>query len=130
MKPKGLLAGALMLFPLHGAFALGLGDLRVESSLNQNLNARIELVSVRPGDVVNLSIRLADAEVFENAGLDRPYQLNQLKFEAVSTSESAAYIQITSQELIREPFLNFIIEVEWPGGKILREYTVLLKTPG
>ena len=130
MKPKGLLACALMLLPLHGAFALGLGDLRVESSLNQNLNARIELVSVRPGDVVNLSIRLADAEVFENAGLDRPYQLNQLKFEAVSTSESAAYIQITSQELIREPFLNFIIEVEWPGGKILREYTVLLKTPG
>jgi len=130
MKPKGLLACALMLLPLHGAFALGLGDLRVESSLNQNLNARIELVSVRPGDVVNLSIRLADAEVFENAGLDRPYQLNQLKFEAVSTSESAAYIQITSQELIREPFLNFIIEVEWPGGKILREYTVLLKTSG
>jgi pilus assembly protein FimV len=130
MKPKGLLAGALMLFPLHGAFALGLGDLHVESVLNQNLNARIELVSVRPGDVANLSIRIADAEVFEKAGLDRPHQLSQLKFEAVSTSESAAYIQITSKERIREPFINFIIEVEWPGGKILREYTVLLKTSG
>ncbi len=130
MKPKGLLAGALMLFPLQGAYALGLGDLRVESVLNQNLNARIELVSVKPGDVVNLSIRLADAKVFENAGLDRPHQLSQLEFEAVSTSESAGYIQITSNERIREPFLNFIIEVEWPGGKILREYTVLLKTSG
>lgn len=130
MKPKGLLAGALLLFPLHGAFALGLGELHVDSALNQNLNARIELVSVKPGDVANLNIRLADAEVFEKAGIDRPYQLNQLKFEAMSTSESAAYIQITSKERIREPFLNFIIEVEWPGGKVLREYTVLLKTSG
>lgn len=130
MKSKGLLAGALMLLPLHGAFALGLGEMRVESNLNQNLNARIELVSVRPGDVANLNVRLADTEVFKSAGLDRPHQLNQLKFKAVSTSESAAYIQVTSKERIREPFLNFIIEVEWPGGKILREYTVLLKTPG
>jgi pilus assembly protein FimV len=130
MNSKGLLAGALMLFPLQGAYALGLGDLRVESVLNQNLNARIELVSVRPGDIDNLNIRLADAEVFENAGLDRPHRLTQLKFEAVSTSESAGYIQITSKQRIREPFLNFIIEVEWPRGKMLREYTVLLESPG
>jgi len=129
MRLTGLLAGAALLLPLEAVIALGLGDLRVESMLNQNLHARIELLNVAAGDIDGMTVRVADPEIFESAGLQRSHLMNQLKFEPVSTAEGAGYIQVTSRERIREPYLNLIVEVQWPNGKVLREYTVLLRTP-
>ncbi|MDH3317155.1 MAG: hypothetical protein OER43_15495 [Gammaproteobacteria bacterium] len=129
MKRAVLMIGALLLFPLQSTLALGLGDLKVESELNQKLEGRIDLVSVKPGDVINMSVRLADPEVFKSAGLARPHHLTQLRFEPVSTGENAGHIRVTSKERIREPALNFIIEAQWPNGRLLREYTVLLSKP-
>lgn len=124
-----LIIGALLFFPLHGVLALGLGDLKVESVLNQRLEARIDLVSVKPGDIAGLTVRLADPDVFESAGLPRDHHLTELRFEAVSTADDAGHIRVTSKERIREPYFNFIVEVQWPNGRLLREYTVLLRKP-
>ena len=124
-----LIIGALMLLPMHSASALGLGELKVESELNDFLVGRIDLQAVKPGDMVNLDVRLAEPEVFEDAGLPRPYILSKLRFETVSTSDNAGYIKVTSKERIREPYLNFILEVVWHRGRILREYSVLLGKP-
>ena len=129
MRLMGLLIAAVLLCPIQGAIALGLGDLRVESILNQKLNARIDLVKLKAGDIDAMSVRLADLEAFESAGLERSHLLSQIKFQAVSTAESAGYIQVTSKENIREPYLNFIIEVQWPNGKVMREYTALIRVP-
>ncbi|MDX1512837.1 MAG: hypothetical protein R3174_03745 [Gammaproteobacteria bacterium] len=128
MKRMGLTAWALLLY-FDSAAGLGLGDLRVDSALHDTLNARIDLVKVSPGDIDAISVRLADDEAFKSAGLERSYVLSQLRFEAVGTAENAGYIRVTSTERIREPYLNFIIEVQWPNGKTMREYTILLKTP-
>ena len=128
MKRTILILLALMLLPLH-ASALGLGELRVESTMNQKLNARIELVSVKMGDIINMDVRLAEPEVFEKAGLPRPFYLTKLKFEPVETAENAGYIRVTSKDRIREPVLDFIVEVKWPNGTARRQYTVLLKKP-
>ena len=124
-----LIIGALMLLPMHSAWALGLGELKVESELNDFLLGRIDLQAVKPGDMVNLDVRLAEPEVFEDAGMPRPYILSKLRFETVSTAENAGYIKVTSKERIREPYLNFILEVVWHRGRILREYSVLLGKP-
>ncbi len=121
--------GALLLFPLTSALGLGLGEAKVESTINQQLEARIELVAVKPGDLSGLTIRLADPEIFESAGLARPHQLSQLKFEAVRTAEDAGHIRVTSKDRIREPVLSFIVEVKWPNGRLLREYTFILSAP-
>ncbi len=129
MRLIGLAVGVLLLLPIQTTVAMGLGDLRVESTLNQNLNARIDLVKVKVGDIDAMTVRLADPDAFASAGLKRSHVLSQLKFEAVSTAESSGYIKITSRERIREPYLTFIIEVQWPDGKVMREYTVLLRTP-
>jgi len=130
MRPTMWIVGTLLLFPFHGVSALGLGELEVQSIMNQRLDGRIDLTSVKTGDIINMTVRLADPDVFESAGLPRPFHLTQLEFEPVETAENAGYIRITSKERIREPYLNFIIEVSWPNGKLLREYTVLLKKPG
>ncbi|MDX1529590.1 MAG: hypothetical protein R3337_13260 [Gammaproteobacteria bacterium] len=128
MKRTLLIIIALGLFPLH-ASALGLGELRVESMMHQKLNARIELVAVKMGDIINMDVRLAEPEVFEKAGLPRPFFLTKLRFEPVETAENAGYIRVTSKDRIREPVLSFIVEVKWPNGTARRQYTVLLKRP-
>ncbi|MFN3919304.1 MAG: FimV/HubP family polar landmark protein, partial [Methylohalobius sp.] len=47
----------------------------------------------------------------------------------IHKADGSIVIQITSNEVIREPFLDFLLEVEWPQGRMLREFTVLLDPP-
>ena len=110
------------------AWALGLGEIRLDSALNAPLRAQIELLSATPEELENLTISLASQETFERYGLDRPFYLQSLQFEVVR-SASGAYVSITSTSPITEPFLTFLIEATWARGRLLREYTVLLDPP-
>ncbi len=121
------LAFGALLIPGYG-FTLGMGEIEVNSALNQQLNARIELISSVPEDAETLIVNLASREEFSRAGLDRPYGLTSLRFKPV-VEGGQLYIKVTSPKPIREPFLNFLIEVDWPKGHMLREYTILLDPP-
>jgi pilus assembly protein FimV len=121
-----LIAGALFV-PTTG-FTLGLGEIEVNSALNQRLNAEIELLSTTPEDTENIIVKLASRKEFSRAGLDRPYLLNDLRFKS-EIIDGVAHIKVSSGSPIREPFINFLIEIDWPNGHLLREYTVLLDPP-
>ncbi len=112
-----------------GAFALGLGDIDLHSALNQPVNADIELLSVRPQDVDSIKVILGSVEDFKHAGLERPYLLNQLRFLVVSKGKGHYRIHVSTAQPVREPFLDFLVQVSWRGGQLLREYTVLLDPP-
>jgi len=120
------IAGALFL-PLKG-FTLGLGEIEVNSALNQKLNADIELLSATPEDTENIIVKLASRKEFSRAGLDRPYLLNDLRFKS-EVVDGVPHIAVSSGGPIREPFLNFLVEIDWPNGHLIREYTVLLDPP-
>ncbi len=112
-----------------GVMALGLGNIELNSGLNQPFDARIELLSPTASELDNLTITLADTEAFERAGIERLFVLSSLRF-AVQISESGKdYIHITTQDVMREPFLNFLIDASWSNGRLFREYTVLLDPP-
>lgn len=121
------LAFGVLLLPDSG-FTLGLGEIEVSTALNQELNAEIQLLSAAPEDVETLIVKLASREEFMRAGIDRPYMLNSLKFSAEMRGDAPVII-VTSDKPIREPFLNFLIEVDWPKGHMMREYTILLDPP-
>ncbi|MCG6936951.1 MAG: hypothetical protein LJE83_02105 [Gammaproteobacteria bacterium] len=121
-----LLAGAL--FSPQTGFTLGLGEIEVNSVLNQKLNAEIELLSATPEDAETIIVKLASRNEFQRAGLDRPYSLNDLRFKS-EVINGTPYIKVSTGVPIREPFLNFLIEVDWPNGHLLREYTILLDPP-
>ena len=111
-------------------YALGLGDVVVNSALNQPLDGKIELLSPSPDDLDSLKIGLADSNAFAKAGIDRPFSLSKLKFNLRrSVDDGDDYISISTQAAIQEPFLNFLIEATWANGRILREYTILLDPP-
>lgn len=109
--------------------ALGLGDINTRSALNQNFNADVELLSVDPAEIDGLRVRLASPEAFQRAGVERPFFLSGLKFTPMLRDDGKAVIRVQSDQPIREPFLNFLLELNWPQGRLLREYTVLLDPP-
>jgi len=121
-----IVAGAL--FIPHTGFTLGLGEIEVNSALNQKLKADIELLSATPEDTENIIVKLASRKEFSRAGLDRPYSLNDLRFKS-EVIDGVPHIKVSSGSPIREPYLNFLIEIDWPNGHLLREYTVLLDPP-
>lgn len=120
----------LGLFLAGEAYALGLGEIRLNSALNEPLNARIELVSATPEDLAELEVALASADTFERYGLYRPLYLTRLQFTVVRSGRpDGNAILVRSNEPITEPFVTFLVEASWPRGRLLREYTVLLDPP-
>ncbi len=121
---------ALLLAASPGAvLALGLGNVEVSTSLNEPLRAEIPLSGLRGGDVEDIDVRLGTAEQFRRAGLERPFYLSRLRFKVVVEGELKAHIEVTTPDRITEPFLNFLVEVNWPAGRMVREYTLLLDPP-
>ncbi len=134
MKHKLVIVSALMgIFSMLSVYGLGLSNIEVASKLNEPLDAKIRILSVPKGDLDNIKASLAPAEAFRRAGLDYPFVLSALKISIPSSlknkANSSAVITIKTTPPLKEPFLNFLIEINWPSGRILREYTALLDPP-
>ena len=125
---KTLLASSILAIPSL-AHALGLGGIEVKSGLNEPLNAEIQVIQAAPGEADGLAVALASAEDFARVGIDRARMDMPLNFAVGKTSNGQAVIKVTSAAPVREPFLNFLLEVNWSKGRLLREYTVLLDPP-
>lgn len=128
MNRKSLLSMLLCVLP-GMVFALGLGNLELESGLNQPFKARIQLLSATADELQSLRVGLADTEAFRRADINRPFILSKLRFQVEEHDDGPDYIGISSRDSIREPFLNFLIEASWSRGRLFREYTVLLDPP-
>ncbi|MHC8393519.1 FimV/HubP family polar landmark protein [Pseudomonas sp. LB3P93] len=109
--------------------ALGLGDITLHSALNQPLRADIALQDAGGLEEGELSVSLATAEEFTRAGVDRVFFLNDLKFTPILRG-NRSLIRVTSNKPVNEPFLNFLVQLNQPNGRLLREYTVLIDPPG
>ena len=121
--------GACALLLSQIAVAIGLGEIRPDSAMDERFKAEIELLNIGDLDENQMAIGLAPPEDFENAGVDRDFQLADLKFRLDLSNQSRPVIRISSRRPIREPYLNFLVELRWPSGRLLREYTVLLDLP-
>src|SRR5690554_552287 len=111
------------------AQALGLGEIELQSWLNEPLDAEISLrqsAGVDPGDVF---VNVAPEAAYQRVGLERNQFLSKLKFEVVTGSDGNLAINVSSREPVREPYLNFLLELTWPNGRLMREYAVLVDPP-
>ena len=125
---KRLLANTLMLVGGLTAssqlLALGLGELDLKSNLNQPLQAEIKLLDTEGLTDFEIKPALAKPADFERAGVERVYFLTKIKFEVKGDT-----VVLSTREPVNEPFLNFLVELNWPSGRALREYTLLLDPP-
>lgn len=115
-----LLAFVPMLW-LSSAQALGLGDIELRSKLNQKFAASIPLLSSTQGELDSVVVTLAGDDAFARSGLERTDLVSTLKFALSGNS-----IKVSSDQVVRDPFVSFIVEARWNGGRLLREYTVLV----
>jgi pilus assembly protein FimV len=127
--PMRLVAMAGLLLASSGVYAIGIGNIQVNSVLNEPLSASIPVVGASQENLVNMTVRLADAATFEKAGIGRSYLLTRLKFEVIDDGDGRAHIAVTSTNRIKEPALEFIIDVDWGQGQLRRTYGILLEPP-
>jgi pilus assembly protein FimV len=119
-------SGGLGLILSQTALAIGLGDIAVGSYVNEPLSARIAVLDPKDVSESEVIASLASLTDFERLGVERHYSLSSLVFDAdIGRSESAS-VRVTTKDPIREPYLNFLVELKWPEGRVLREYTVFL----
>ncbi len=129
MRLRLPIALALVLGGSH-AYALGLGQIEVKSSLNQPLVAEIPVLVGTPGEADDLHVKLAAPDAFTRVGLERPtLQATNLQFSVHADERGRKVIRITTPEKVTDPFLSFLLEADWGKGRMLREYTVLLDPP-
>ncbi|NVM77779.1 pilus assembly protein FimV [Duganella sp. SG902] len=110
------------------ANAAGLGKLTVLSALGQPLRAEIELTAVTPEEASALVAKLAPAEAFRSANIDFNPALLSLRFD-VEPRNGKQVIKVSSSQPINEPFVDMLLELNWTGGRMVREYTFLLDPP-
>ena len=111
------------------AQALGLGDIELESNLNEPLDAEIELLELRGLTAGEILPTLASNDAFVRAGVERNFFLSNIKFDVRENEAGELVISLSTNQPVREPFLNFLVEVNWPGGRLLKEFTLLLDPP-
>ena len=130
MFRKSTIVLALLLlslsFRLH---ALGLGEIEMQSALNQPMVADISLISATGVDLAKVKVTLASREAHERLGLTRAKILSDFEFAVVEDNRGKPIIHISSSELVREPYLEFLLEMVWENGQMIREYTVLVDPP-
>ncbi len=109
--------------------ALGLGPMQTNSSLLEPFEAKIPLVDAKVEELDTLKVGLANRAQFKRAGLEFALVLSDLRFELVQPKAGNDYVRIWSKEPVREPVLDFLLEVNWSNGRLIREFTVLLDPP-
>ena len=130
MLKKSAAAAALFFISVSSnIYALGLGAIDMRSSLNQPMNAVIDLTSASASDLSDIKIFIASQQAHDRAGLSRSRILSDFRFSVEQDNRGNAFVRITGSDAVHEPFLEFLLELEWPGGHLLREYTVLVDPP-
>ncbi len=128
-KTAWLTAGVMLMASLP-AFAAGLGKLTVTSTLGQPFRGEIDLLAVDKKDLGSIRARFASFEAFKEAKIERAPVLSAMRFSVEQKKNGDPYLKITSSRPVDEPFLDMLIELDWPAGRLVREYTILLDPPG
>ena len=129
LRKSSVLTGLFALGFSCWVTALGLGELTLHSALDEPFNAEIELVNIGDADENQIFVALASQEDFERAGVAWEFHLLDLKFKTDLSDAEHPVVKISSKQSIKEPYLDFVAQLEWPSGRLLREYTLFLDLP-
>lgn len=104
---------------------MGLGGLRVQSYLGEPLRAQVDLIELNGAYEASLKVRLANPEEYKKGGYAYPYD-KKYKFEVLNEDGKHPYVHISSLLPIEDPFLNLMMEVDAPTGRIIKTFTFLI----
>ncbi|NMZ33791.1 FimV family protein [Pseudomonas proteolytica] len=108
------------------AQALQLGEMTLKSKLNQPLSVEIELLDVGGLSASDIVPSLASSQAFVDAGVDRQAFLDELSFTPVLNPSGRSVVRVTSSKPLPDSYVRFLLQVQWPNGRLMRDYSVLL----
>ncbi|OXS19591.1 peptidoglycan-binding protein [Pseudomonas fluorescens] len=108
------------------AQALQLGEMTLKSKLNQPLSVEIELLDVGGLTASEITPSLASSQAFVDAGVDRQAFLDDLTFTPVVNPNGRSVVRVTSSKPLPDSYIRFLLQVQWPNGRLMRDYSVLL----
>ncbi len=111
------------------AFAIGLGQPVVHSSLGQPLNIEVVILVVEDYSDEQLNFVIAPMKVYEQFGVEFSHLHHKLKFSIKQGEPDRKVLVISTLKPVNEPFINFIMEMRSPEGKVIKEMSLLLDTP-
>lgn len=111
------------------AYALSLGDIKVDSGLNQPLLAEIPIDDSEPATLLDATVELASHEVHAQYGIEKANVLSKLRFKVLRNSQGQFVIRLTTLKAIREPVLEFVLNVSGRSGNLRRSYAIHLDPP-
>jgi pilus assembly protein FimV len=110
--------------------ALGLGEIHLESALNEPLVAEIDIVGATAEDLSGITAAIANRDTFLRFGVERPAFLSTATFKIVRDSRGRPVLAVRSTEAFTEPLVDMFVDLRWHGGETIRQYTLLLDPPG
>jgi pilus assembly protein FimV len=121
-----LLTAALLVGHINAAQALDIDRIEIRSLLGEPLRAEIPVAGTAE-ELQALQGRLAAPVTFARIGLPRPQGVvADLRFAVVRDGRGGAVIRVSSAMPVEEDFLTFLIQLDWGGGRMVREYSAAL----
>lgn len=116
----------LLMFSFLGFYAvsgysLALSEAELKSHLNQQLDIRIELKTNDAADMDDLKVELTQS-------VENNTSHHQLKYEILK-SGGTNILKITSSDVVREPIVEFTLDIGWSDGHVVRDYSFLIDPP-
>jgi FimV-like protein len=112
------------------AHALGLGEIHVDSALNEPLAAEIDIVGATAEELAGLTATVASRETFLKFGADRPPFLATATFKVAHDVRGRPVLSIRSTDSFTEPVINLVVDLRWHNGEVIRQYSLLLDPAG
>ena len=108
------------------AGAAGLGPLRVTSYLGQPLVAEAEITSLQPKEFESIIVRMAQPDGFKSANVPYSALVRLVQIEPVKRADGTAFLRFTTTKPVNEPSLELLIDFNWPNGRLMQKYSILL----
>lgn len=105
--------------------ALSLGKVQVQSALGEPMLAEIDLTEVKADEAASLSATIAAPDVFKSMGVDYNAALTSTRVTVAKRANGNPYLKISSDRPVNDPFVDMIVEVTWPAGRLVRDFTLL-----
>ena len=121
----------MMALSLPGAAnALGLGEIHVNSALNEPLAADIEILGATAEELSSLTASVANKDTFLRFGAERPAFLASATFKVAQDVKGKPVLVIRSTDSFTEPVVNLLVDLRWHNGEVIRQYSLLLDPAG
>ena len=122
-------ATALLALTASEVSALSLGRITVQSALGEALRAEIDIPDINAEEAASLQANVAPPAAFTAAGLEYNQAMGSLQAKLARRTDGRAYLQLSTDRTITEPFIDIILEASWSSGRIVRDYTLLFDPP-